>query len=162
MTITPFVSLDYLKTDEELEEYVQERIRLATGAPTSDARDAAMQECWDAIDRLYAASEPSDPIRKGLSKAAKTIADMRRAAMALSASSAATHTPNAVLEWQPIASRPMDGTRYLAATARHVRVVRQADPDDRLPLMDTPEPWPDLPTHWMPLPQPPAAGKGGE
>ena len=55
--------------------------------------------------------------------------------------------------WQPISTRPMDGTRYLAVDSLgNVRLVRQADPEDRLPLMDTPSPWPELPIGWMPLP----------
>lgn len=61
--------------------------------------------------------------------------------------------------WRPISTRPMDGTRYLAVCASGlVRLVRQADPDDRLPIGDQPGgAWPDLPTHWMPLPQPPSS-----
>lgn len=57
-------------------------------------------------------------------------------------------------EWRPIATRPMDGTRYLAICGTGlVRLVRQASPDDRLPIGDEPGgAWPDLPTGWMPLP----------
>lgn len=50
----------------------------STRAP--DGRVQALQDAWDAIDKLYASTEPEDPKRRGLSIAAKAVADLKRAA----------------------------------------------------------------------------------
>lgn len=60
-------------------------------------------------------------------------------------------------DWRPIQTAPRDGTRFRAKCMvggkELVRTVRFDDPEDRLPIGDVPgEVWPELPTHWMPLP----------
>ena len=70
-------------------------------------------------------------------------------------------------EWQPIETAPKDGSKILA----HMR-----DNDDLGPLIliwhderwivswdntDITEHWGDIPTHWMPLPSPPAISENG-
>jgi len=95
----------------------------------------------------------SDPDSPSYGFVNHTLLDFARELLAAAPQASALPLPEG---WQPIGTRPMDGARYLAVTAHGtVRLVRQADPYDRLPLMDTPEPWPDLPTHWMPLPAAP-------
>ncbi len=61
--------------------------------------------------------------------------------------------------WRPIRSAPRDGTRFLAVCAGpHIRLVRYAAWDDRLPIGDERGVmWPDVPTHWRELPKPPGA-----
>ena len=64
--------------------------------------------------------------------------------------------------WQPIETAPRDGTWFVAAcddTKWNVlpRIVRFKDKYDRYPISDPGVVWTIAPTHWMPLPAPPAA-----
>jgi hypothetical protein len=52
---------------------------LPAGMAQDAARYQAMRECWDAIDLLYAQADPSDPVRKGLSRAASAVSLLSRA-----------------------------------------------------------------------------------
>ena len=74
------------------------------------------------------------------------------------------------MTWQPISSAPKDGTRILIMCARPL--IARWEPDIDAPAEDyegpgwlvyeCEDPWfsvwakPDIPTHWMPLPNPPA------
>ncbi len=66
--------------------------------------------------------------------------------------------------WRPIESAPRDNTWFLACATEPgwgaTRIVRYADPEDRLPIHGEGNMWPSPPTHWQPLPAPP--GQGGE
>jgi hypothetical protein len=62
--------------------------------------------------------------------------------------------------WQPIETAPRDGSWFLACSNTPgwgaTRVVRFHYPDDRLPIHGEGVMWPSAPTHWRPLPAPPA------
>lgn len=62
--------------------------------------------------------------------------------------------------WQPIETAPRDGTWFLAcikdAGPYKPRLVHFADAYDRFPINDEDACWSRAPTHWMPLPEPPA------
>jgi len=63
--------------------------------------------------------------------------------------------------WMPFSEAPKDGTRFLAICATgQIRLVRWDDPGgDRYPIADSAGTiWDDAPTHYMPLPAPPADG----
>lgn len=69
-------------------------------------------------------------------------------------------------EWRDISSAPRDGTWFLACATqpgwRATRIVRFQYPDDRFPINDDGGIWPSAPTHWRPLPTPPASTAMGE
>ena len=62
--------------------------------------------------------------------------------------------------WQPIETAPRDGTWFFAcikdAGPYKPRLVHFADAYDRYPINDVGGCWSRAPTHWMPLPEPPA------
>jgi hypothetical protein len=45
-------------------------------------RAVVLDEAWDALDRLYASTEPESKLRPGVSKAASVIATLRREVLA--------------------------------------------------------------------------------
>jgi hypothetical protein len=61
------------------------------------------------------------------------------------------------MNWLPIQLAPRDGTRILAVCpGPRMRIVRFDAADDRLPIGDIRgDMWPDVPTHFMPLPSDP-------
>jgi hypothetical protein len=50
------------------------------GIPAAPARAVVLQECWDALDRLYASTDPTDVARRGIALAASEISKMKRGA----------------------------------------------------------------------------------
>lgn len=69
----------------------------------------------------------------------------------------------AEMGWQPIETAPKDGMNFLAwfpSRKRHCVAWRQRhtlDGDLWASFLDAyPDRWSDQPTHWMPLPAPPA------
>jgi hypothetical protein len=69
--------------------------------------------------------------------------------------------------WQPIETAPKDGTRITLGTTEYGGVVwndcrweKMTRKPDRWASFIGPVPW--TPTHWMPLPPPPAMAPTGE
>lgn len=62
--------------------------------------------------------------------------------------------------WRPIETAPRDGTWFLACIAEpgftRPRVVHFGDAYDLYPITESASCWSRAPTHWMPLPEPPA------
>jgi len=76
-------------------------------------------------------------------------------------------------DWLPIESAPKDGTRLMISSAREgalVCVGYWVKPEDRGRDYCQDEDWWHVqfaiggmkPTHWMPLPNPPISGSGGD
>lgn len=62
------------------------------------------------------------------------------------------------MDWQSIATAPKDGTTIMlfGARGRYKMVVGKWFPSPWCAWQSQPGSWPINPTHWMPLPTPPA------
>ncbi len=107
---------------------------------------------------LRAAEAERDGFREECEGYRETVADWKQQFLAREAAESQVTALRGALEWQPIETAPKDGTRFIGLKPnRNVEVVHWST-KYRPSAWATDEEFYLYPTHWMPLPAPPASG----